>query len=511
MKTLRKVLFGCLLLAGSHLYAQYPSSYDLRMLSQVSPVDDQGSCGACWAFATNAAIESAWLKQGGGVVDLSEDHLIDCHGFDEGPCFGGSYYMSQALLSRHIGPLNESSDPYTPIIQDCTSSLPFPPLPEAFVEEFRLLPAIEDSIKTALMNHGAVASTMYFTMSNYNASTYQYYDSQIDASDLPNAHCVTIVGWDDNMTFSNAPGNGGWIVKDSYGTSWAENGYFYCSYYDAGILEENAIFPVRQEFPDPPAVPSVYLLDEYGWVDNHGFANNTAYALAHYVVMPPSGVVASQQILRVGSYAVADNTLLEVALYSEKNGNILSGELASGSVTCPVKGFYTVPFDIPPVAPGTEIFVQLKYVGPSGVQNPIPIETVETNHTTNFSPSQNASWVSSNGDVWTLTGVGTSNNFDVCIKMYTETVDLSSVAETGEDFFEVYPNPSSHGLNINMKRTGENVTAIRIIDELGRVYRELSNPALQAIHLDVTHWPAGVYWVEVATNRKVHRRRVIKR
>lgn len=504
------VFLGALLFGSQLAKAQFPSSYDLRDFGYVSPVDDQGSCGACWAFATNAAIESAWLKQGFNAVDLSEDHMIDCHGFDEGPCIGGSYYMSQALLSRHSGALSEANDPYTPSLQNCTANLPFPPLAEAFVEEFRLLPAEIDSVKSALMNHGAVATTMYFNSANYNASSYKYFDAVIDASDWPYAHCVTIVGWDDALTFSGAPGNGGWIIKDSYGTNWADNGYFYCSYFDAGLLEESAIFPVRQEFPSGFSSPMAYYHDEYGWVDNHGFSSNTGYALAKYTLVPTGGTFAPQKILRVGSYAVEDNTQLTVTLFAEKNGHVLSGEMASATLDCPVKGFYTASFDLPAELPGTEVYIRVKYTCPSGTLNPIPIETVEANHTSNFVASQNASWVSSSGDTWALTGIGTNNNFDVCIKMYTETTDPTGLEANDVPAPTLFPNPAREVLHVRFEDSSTPKRVISIYSGVGQQLMRSTHNQAGTLDIDVAEWPSGIYWLEVEAGGEILHVRWVK-
>jgi C1A family cysteine protease len=401
-------------------FSQYPASYDLRNFNLVTPVKDQGSCGA-WlgCFASCAAIESQWLKAGFPAADLSEDNLIDCHGFDEAPCAGGSFYMTQAMLSYHKGIFTEAVDPYTGSTQNCPGG-PFPPAPEAFVEDMLFIPGTQGAIKSAILTHGAVASTMYFTMSNYNAGSYTYYDATIDVGDYPNAHCVTIVGWDDNLSVSGAPGNGAWIIKDSYGTTWANNGYFYCSYYDAGILTENAVFPVRYEYPTASNRPHLYAHDEFGWVDNYGYANPTAYALAKYTLLPNGPMINPQQIRRVGTYAVGENMSIQFDLYRAKNGNVLSDLIASETITTNEVGYYSVPLQLPTDTLQTDIYIKVSYFGGTGLLNPIPIEKYELNHTSSFVASSNSGWISPDGSNWTMIGGGTSFSFDPCIKLYTE-------------------------------------------------------------------------------------------
>jgi C1A family cysteine protease len=400
------------------LKAQLPQSYDLRPCMLVSPVKDQGTCGACWAFATIAAIESNWMKLGHGLQILSEDNLIDCHGFDEAPCAGGSFYMSHALLSRHGGPLTSANDPYTPNVSNCPINLPIPPLPPAYVEEFRFLPPDIQIVKQAVWDHGAVATAMFFNIANYNAATYKYYDNVLDATDSLYPHCVAIAGWDDNMTFPGAPSNGGWIIKDSYGTSWADNGYFYVSYYDAGILSETAYFPGRQELSSP-AANHVYYYDKYGWVDNFGFNSNTAYGVVHYTLSPAWGAYIGQQIKRVGTYAVEDNTTITMEIFKSYSMGTLSNLVASGSIQCPVKGFYTIPFHLNTDTLGTDFFIKVTYQAPAGTTKPVPVEIYEPFHTSGIQLSSNSCFVSSDGSNWQPTGLNTSLPFDLCIKMYT--------------------------------------------------------------------------------------------
>lgn len=122
-----------------------------------------------------------------------------------------------AYLSRYSGPWNEKDDPYNTLI----ASIP--------------------DIKYEIMNYGAVKASYYHNDSYYNSTYKSYYDSSNSTN-----HAVTIAGWDDNFSKTKfniqPPGDGAFLVKNSWGTSWGASGYFYLSYYDNSLSKFTIFF-----------------------------------------------------------------------------------------------------------------------------------------------------------------------------------------------------------------------------------------------------------------------------
>lgn len=226
--------------------SNYPSSYDLRDYGFVTPVKNQGSEGNCWAFATMAALESYLLKFENTTYnlsaywDLSENNLknvmssIGRNGTDKLVNHGGNIYMALAYLLRWSGPAYEIFDPYSTNV-----SVDLNPIKH--VQGVKLIPCCywpldNDIIKEAIIQYGAVAIDMYWDYGTPLNSSYCFIPTN---NYTPNGewHAVTIVGWDDNYSrynFRNSDliGDGAFIIKNSWGTSSGDNGYYYVSYYD---------------------------------------------------------------------------------------------------------------------------------------------------------------------------------------------------------------------------------------------------------------------------------------
>ena len=182
-----------------------PGYYDLRDYNYLTPVKDQGACGACWAFATYGSVESIWLELGLGAYDLSENNLIYGHGFVSLPCEGGNHLISTAYLSRGSGPISEADDPY----QGAGGSYHPGLTPQAYITDARFLPNNMDVLKQTIYDYGAVLTVMYWNSAYYNATDFTYYYYGVEQRN----HEVILVGWDDNKVTAG----GTMDIKESQG------------------------------------------------------------------------------------------------------------------------------------------------------------------------------------------------------------------------------------------------------------------------------------------------------
>ena len=213
-----------------------PSYYSLVENGLVTPVKDQQTSGNCWAYTAIATLESCILKASGDSLDLSEEHmkniieLYSDYGWAMDTNGGGYDEMPIGYFVSWLGPVNESSD-----ITDDRSTLS--PILNSIMHVQNVLYleresyTDNDAIKEAILRYGAVATGIYYDDGYRNGRSYYYYGSTYYGN-----HAVTIVGWDDNYSknsfYGSPQGNGAWIVKNSWGPDWADNGYFYVSYYD---------------------------------------------------------------------------------------------------------------------------------------------------------------------------------------------------------------------------------------------------------------------------------------
>ena len=228
-------------------YTDLPSKFDSRDFGWVSSVKNQGSMGACWAFGALSSLESSILKATGIEYDFSENNMQNImlkyskYGFSDAHEGARSDVAIKYLISW-LGTFPAQYDSY----DEYGKLSPLFSTNESFhVQDVIMIPVFEemeymDDVKKAIIECGAVSSSFSAFTDNfeyYNPSTAAFYRDEFG---MDHSHAISIVGWDDNYSKDNfeitPQGDGAWIVKNSWGSEWGDNGFFYISFYDATLF-----------------------------------------------------------------------------------------------------------------------------------------------------------------------------------------------------------------------------------------------------------------------------------
>lgn len=230
-----------------------PERFDLRDWNWVSPVKNQGNNGACWTFGMIGALESALLKATGIKTDLSENNIQNTmliySIYGSTALEGGCNLLSTGYLLSWLGVFPQDTDSYdelgkiSPLIRSDK---------DIHIQDVMFTANDEipygTKLKRAILNYAAFDASYNGQSTSEGSTPYlnpetnaQYVDqSPLENESLRPNHLVSIVGWDDNFPkekfLITPPGDGAWIVKNTWGPEWGDNGYLYVSYYDKSLL-----------------------------------------------------------------------------------------------------------------------------------------------------------------------------------------------------------------------------------------------------------------------------------
>ncbi|MCD4706954.1 MAG: hypothetical protein K8S62_04370 [Candidatus Sabulitectum sp.] len=352
---------------------QLPAQFDLRDYggeNYVTSVKSQQG-GTCWTHGTMAAIESNLLMTGvwedneeTGEPALAEYHLDWWNGFndwynaDMDPPSGsggltvhqgGDYLVSTAYLSRGDGAVRDidgQSYETAPSLSSPDYHYYYPADVEWHVVGDDL--ASFDRVKTVLMNHGGMACC-YCVDSAFMENYIQYQPPS--TTQLPN-HAVTIIGWDDDM-ITQAPEPGAWIVKNSWGTSWGFDGYFFISYWDKWCAREPFMGTVSFTNVQAMEYEKFYYHDYHGWRDTF-----TGIVKA----MNAFEAADDHFISAVSFFTAADSVDFNASLYGSFTGGVLSDLITSESGYYEYRGLHTAELSSPfELAQGDSVYLVVEF------------------------------------------------------------------------------------------------------------------------------------------------------
>ena len=388
----------------------YPSSFDLRDEGRVSPVRQQDNFSTCWIQSAMASLESSLLP--GKAYDFSENNLANHMASTLVYEGHGDNRLAAAYFTRWDGPVLERSDPYPRKGRSPEGLLPAVHVRDILFLPDRTGPLDNDALKWAVATVGGASCAMTFDPARLDVTTWGYRSTE---PGLFLNHYVTVVGWDDDFPatsfLTEAPGDGAFLVKNSWGTDWGDHGYFWLSYYDANFGQDMAVFGAAG---DPDEYDAIYQHDPLGWSDSVAAgdaASDSAWFAARYRAVG-TGVVRA-----VGFYAPVAGSTFEVRVASSVEGVASAPPAAGGSA--PVAGYHTVDLTAPaPVADGEVFVVAVRLVTP-GCFAPVALERTSRLITPVSAPGQ--SYLSADGLQWKdLTSLPGLGKADVCLKAFVD-------------------------------------------------------------------------------------------
>lgn len=366
-----------------------PEKYSLADSKLDSPLKNQGNVPSCWAFATTSGLETNILRQTGGQQrqTYSARHLawfgmnLDARG--NGCYLPGSSGLQAGTLNKGIsafsswnGACTDAKFPLTD--KGCTIAererqdsdihlqnadiLPAPLQPDGTLNQDAV-----QAIKEKIMQTSAVGVEL--------CSAFQGNRQYLNVK-RPVTHAVTIVGWDDNYNKNafptQAPGDGAWLIHNSWGTSFGSDGYGYVSYYDASLI---CYTSYAADLPNPQGQ---YKYDNLYQYDALGLDDVSDYKpLSSPTSVANIFTAHSAESLRAVSVTSArpNSTVTVDVLLVDKDSNLENGKpVLTLQAQLPFGGFHTVDLDKPvPLISGQRFAVRETIREPNG-EYYLPVE-----------------------------------------------------------------------------------------------------------------------------------------
>ena len=412
-----------------------PSKFDLRDWGWMSTVKNQGWMNACWTFGMTGALESTLLKATGNKYDTSMNNMKNMMKYSPYGIYqvfeGGNNLYSTSYLLSWLGVIPYDEDTYDEVGKITTLNLAGPNI---HVQDLIFVPNNEipngTEIKKAVLKYGSL-DVSYFGQSTYDEEA-PYYNPKTYAqyADMPEQanHEVAIIGWDDNFPkekfLSTPPGNGAWIIKNSWGSDFGDNGCMYVSYYDKSLLTYKPGMIV--DYAATPVIENTVPYNknyqyDWVWLSNNKPGNGTISYMNVYEALENDAIAA------VGTYFNGSGINYTVEIFVN---DVL--KLTQEGVS-PFVGYHTIKLnEYIPIKQGDVFKAKI-------TSNWVPYILLED---TRAHYTKNISFISKDGKTWEdAYGLG----YIACVKVYTVALPIYT-----EDLVKIYKNDSKFEAGIGV-------------------------------------------------------------
>ncbi|KAL2522584.1 Cysteine proteinase RD21a [Forsythia ovata] len=227
-----------------------PEYVDWRKRGAVAPVKNQGSCGSCWAFSTVAAVESINQIVTGELIPLSEQELVDCDRIENSGCNGGLMDYAFQFIIANGGMDTEDDYPYRGVDGRCDPTRKNAKV--VSIDGYEDVPPQNEKALQKAVVHQPVSVAI-----EASGRAFQLYSSGVFTgrcgTDLD--HGVVVVG------YGTENGLDYWIVRNSWGTNWGENGYIRIQRNAFGTRAGKCGIAIEPSYPTKTKSKLVYASD----------------------------------------------------------------------------------------------------------------------------------------------------------------------------------------------------------------------------------------------------------